>query len=177
MAAVAHIEDVGVDEMNRVILSKLIDTCPCSIKAVLEFVITAVVALDHGFDEDGDWIQKELDEGVKENRRKKRFMNMVPGFFKDSKARADWEAGQLHVEKRIYPEFKRLDSKTRRAALYALGERCGKDKATIDALLATEAVELGFQPQSAPSRGETGAAGSSRVAQKHENESSGSEEV
>ncbi|KAH6967803.1 hypothetical protein BKA56DRAFT_622672 [Ilyonectria sp. MPI-CAGE-AT-0026] len=163
MAAVAHIEDVGVETMNRVILSQMSDTCPPSIEAVQQLVVTIVVALEQGFDEDGDWIQRELDGDVKENRRKRRFMNMVPGF-KDAKARAEWEAGQLRVEKRIYSEFKRMDSKTRHAVLYAFGARFGKDKATIDGLLASEAVELGYEPQSAPSRGETSAAGSSRVA-------------
>ncbi|KAH8680303.1 hypothetical protein BGZ61DRAFT_535375 [Ilyonectria robusta] len=163
MAAVTHVEDVGVEMMNRVILSNMSDTCPLCIEVVQQFVVTIVVALEHGFDEDGDWIQRELDGDVKENRRKRRLVNMMPGF-KDAKGRAEWEAGHLRSEKRIYSEFKLMDSKTRHAVLYAFGARFGKDKATIDGLLASEAVELGYEPQSAPSRGEMSAAGSSRVA-------------
>ncbi|KAH7007055.1 hypothetical protein EDB80DRAFT_684305 [Ilyonectria destructans] len=144
MATVMHVEDVGVEILNQVILGPMRCTCSPCIEEVLQIVVTFVVALEHGFDEEGDWVQKDLDSEGKDIRLRQRIVRMLPGC-KDAKRLAESDAAFLRFEKHIYSTFKSIDSAKRRAVLYALGARCGKDKATINGLLATEAERLGCQ--------------------------------
>lgn len=143
MSTSLHVENVGSEILDREILGPMGCTCCSCIDEMQQFVVTVVVALEHGFDKDNDWLQKDLDSEGRELRLKQRVVNMLPGC-KDVKWRAESKAGILRLEKQIYSRFKSFDSTKRRAVLCAFGARYDMDKATIDRFLATEAERLGY---------------------------------